>query len=53
MMQKRGEGAMARWHWRWFALVGESLQYYDRAPSLTKPRVALPLPICSRLANIT
>ncbi|KAL1529754.1 hypothetical protein AB1Y20_000690 [Prymnesium parvum] len=41
LLQKRGEGTMSRWHWRWFALAGERLLYYDRAPKLGKPRVAL------------
>ena len=41
LLQKRGEGTMSRWHTRWFALHGGSVQYYDRPPSLLKPRVAL------------
>ena len=39
--QKRGDGSMTTWKQRWFALHDGSLQYYDRPPELSRPRLPM------------
>mmetsp|Transcript_7914 Transcript_7914/g.17359 ORF Transcript_7914/g.17359 Transcript_7914/m.17359 type:complete len:94 (+) Transcript_7914:3-284(+) len=37
MLQKRGDGRLASWNPRWFALLGHELAYYEKPPLACTP----------------